>query len=207
MTGHPPILNFLKRRYRPGGNWSASEVRSVLLAVAPPCVRGFRRGGYRFCDSNTMSSSGNQKTSVNEVAEAVREWDEHVAVASQVADELDVSDPTARKWLKRAHSEGKVGRQELPNGARVWFAPRPPQAMLGEYDDGSPPNLSGEEARADESSEYRAGYSDGFADALALPDEVLRKFLNGRPRSTRSRALPIGPNPNDDLPDDVVGSE
>lgn len=97
-----------------------------------------------------MASSGNQKTSVDEVAEAVREWDEHVATASQVADELGVSDPTARKWLKRAHSEGKVGRQELPNGARVWFPPGEAQAMLGEYDDGEPPELDEGNDRDDE---------------------------------------------------------
>jgi len=38
--------------------------------------------------------------------------------------------------------------------------------------------LLGGEAPTEQSSEYRAGFSEGFATALNLPDEVLERFLD-----------------------------
>jgi hypothetical protein len=38
--------------------------------------------------------------------------------------------------------------------------------------------LLGGEAPTEQSSEYRAGFSEGFATALNLPDEVLRRFVD-----------------------------
>lgn len=79
-----------------------------------------------------------QKVTVDDVTEAVKEHAEPVVATSSIADVLDVSDPTARKWLKRARDAGRIGQKQLPSGVRVWFPPSAGQSMLGQFADDVP---------------------------------------------------------------------
>jgi hypothetical protein len=86
--------------------------------------------------------------SADEVVRVVRESDRHVLATTEVADELDVSDPTARKYLKQAHEEGRLGQESLPGGIAVWYISQL-QSHVGEFSDAEPnidrPSLSPDE--------------------------------------------------------------
>jgi transposase-like protein len=79
-----------------------------------------------------------QKVTVDDATEAVKEHADPVVATSSIADALDVSDPTARKWLKRARDAGRIGQKQLPSGVRVWFPPSAGQSMLGQFADDVP---------------------------------------------------------------------
>jgi len=61
-------------------------------------------------------------------------------------------------------------REHVAKTLELYFEP-------ADADDSELAALLGGDAPSDQSPDYRAGYSDGFQDALSLPDEVLRKFL------------------------------
>lgn len=55
-----------------------------------------------------------------QVVDAVHEAG-HVATTAEVADALDTSQDTARRWLKRLHDDGAIERKKVGARGVVWW--------------------------------------------------------------------------------------
>jgi hypothetical protein len=110
--------------------------------------------------------------SVDEVVRVVRESDRRVLATTQVADELEVSDPTARKYLREARDEGRLAKETLPGDIAVWYLDER-QSHVGEFSDGEsdidrPPSVSDEPVAGPEASH------DGGADITSPRPRAMR---------------------------------
>lgn len=132
---------------------------SALLAAILGCVvRIMSRARIR--EANELQRKASIPASDRTPArDEVARWiDEHAAddwvnwTMTDIAEEVDRS------------------REHVAKTLELYFEPVGEGSELAD--------LLGGQAPSDQSSEYRAGYSDGFADALALPDDVLRRFID-----------------------------
>lgn len=118
----------------------------------------------------------------DEVVRIVRESDRRVLATTEVAEELEVSDPTARKYLKQARDDGRLGQETLPGDIAVWYVDER-QSHVGEFLDGeaeierSPGAERGKHKNGPKTDGGNPATSDELAEAVAgLREDLIARI-------------------------------
>lgn len=83
-----------------------------------------------------------------------------------------VSEDVWPEWtISAIADEAGYSREHISKVLDLYFDP------AGQAGSGPLAEALGGAVDAEASADYRAGYRDGFADALDMPDELLRKFI------------------------------